>query len=68
MWGDKGRQGETRGGKASGRQTHNTGTHVGRMGDKGRQDLDTCGKTMGDNGSLRKADAPSNTGTHVGRQ
>ena len=27
----------------------------------------TCGKTMGDNGGLGKADAPSSTGTHMWR-
>ena len=47
------------GDKTSGRRTHsNTGIHVPQWetrGDKGRQDLG-------------KADTPSNTGTHVGRQ
>ena len=49
--GDEGRQGETRGDK---RTHHPTQAHI-------------CGKTMGDNGrqDLGKADAASNTGTHV---
>ena len=50
--GDEGRQGETRGDK---RTHHPTQAHI-------------CGKTVGDNGrqDLGKADAASNTGTHVG--
>ena len=55
MWGDEGRQW---GDKTSGRRTHlPTQAHMhvpqwGAMGDKGRQDF-------------RKADAPSNRGTHM---
>ena len=49
-----GRQSETRGDKTSGRRTrHPTQAHM--WGDNERQDV-------------RKADAPSNTDTHVGRQ
>ena len=81
IWGDNGRQGETRGDK--GRQDFgkadtpsNTGTHM--WGDNGRQwaHHPTQAHMRGDNGTQAetrearpwKADTPSNTGTHVGRQ
>ena len=54
MWGDIGRQGETRPWE----------------GGRSIQHRHTCGETMGDKRrqDLGKADAASNTGTHAGRQ
>ena len=76
MWGDNGRQAETR--PREGRRTiQDRHTCVETMGDKGRQDRGkadtasnghTCGETMKTYEDPLKAEPPSNTGTHVGRQ
>ena len=58
-----GRQWETRADKTSGRRTIQHTAHM--WGDNGRQAPSNTGKGRQD---LRKADTPSNTGTHVGRQ
>ena len=65
LWGDNGRQGETKpregGHTVQHRQTRQDPT----------QHRHTCGETMGDKKGrqdVEKADAPSNTGTSVGRQ
>ena len=64
MWGDNGKQWDTRG---------DNGRQCETMGDNGRQGETRCEKrreTMGDKRrqDLEKADTPSNTGARVGRQ
>ena len=69
MWGDSGRQGETREDKTRGKADtpSNAGTHVGRQWEKTVGDKGGIGETSGDK-TLGKADTPSYAGTHVGRQ
>ena len=81
MWGDSGRrQWEKTVGEDSGRQGGTRGDKWRQDPREGRHTIlcrHTCGETVGDSGrlgethgdkTLGKADTPSNTGTHVGRQ